>query len=312
MLPWRDVLHEGPVPAGLALAELSEVRARFIADARLGGDYEEVLTDFRARDAALARFVEHEETVLWFEHDLYDQLQLLQLLDWFAARDRGEMRLSLICIGTFAGRPSFRGLGELTPTELASLFPSRHTVTNAELALARIAWQAFRSPDPIAIEAVLAGETSALPFLRAALLRHLEEVPAAVNGLSRTERQLLEVILAGSQTPYAIFAAWQMKEEAPYMGDTPLWWHLKRLSEGSHPLVMRTDGGRFLMPNEAQGPEQFPAQHIALTDAGRAILAGQADQLALNGIDRWLGGVHLHAGDPLWRWQTQAQRLVQV
>jgi hypothetical protein len=41
VLPWRDVLHEGPVPAGLALAELSRVRAGFIAD-KGWGEAEEV------------------------------------------------------------------------------------------------------------------------------------------------------------------------------------------------------------------------------------------------------------------------------
>jgi hypothetical protein len=33
VLPWRDVLHEGPVPQGLSLEELLGVRARFIAAA---------------------------------------------------------------------------------------------------------------------------------------------------------------------------------------------------------------------------------------------------------------------------------------
>ena len=31
-LSWLDVLHDGPVPEGLSLEELSEVRAEFIAD----------------------------------------------------------------------------------------------------------------------------------------------------------------------------------------------------------------------------------------------------------------------------------------
>jgi hypothetical protein len=33
-LPWRDLLHEGPVPADLDLPELSKLRARFIAVVR--------------------------------------------------------------------------------------------------------------------------------------------------------------------------------------------------------------------------------------------------------------------------------------
>lgn len=32
VLPWRDVLHEGPVPSGLSPEGLREVRARFIAE----------------------------------------------------------------------------------------------------------------------------------------------------------------------------------------------------------------------------------------------------------------------------------------
>ena len=32
ILPWRDVLHDGPVPGGLDLEALSRVRARFLAD----------------------------------------------------------------------------------------------------------------------------------------------------------------------------------------------------------------------------------------------------------------------------------------
>jgi hypothetical protein len=35
---------------------------------------------------------------------------------------------------------------------------------------------------------------------------------------------------------------------------------------------------------------------LRLTDAGDAVLAGEADRIALNGIDRWWGGTHLVPG----------------
>jgi hypothetical protein len=31
LLPWRDVLHDGPVPAGPGLDELAEIRAGYLA-----------------------------------------------------------------------------------------------------------------------------------------------------------------------------------------------------------------------------------------------------------------------------------------
>jgi hypothetical protein len=41
-----------------------------------------------------------------------------------------------------------------------------------------------------------------------------------------------------------------------------------------------------------------------ITETGQRVLQGQADFVELNGIDLWLGGVHLRA-DNLWRWDNQ-------
>ena len=41
---------------------------------------------------------------------------------------------------------------------------------------------------------------------------------------------------------------------------------------------------------------------LQLTDAGRAVLAGEADHVAICGVDRWIGGVHLQGRDVPWRW----------
>ena len=77
-LSWADVLHEGPVPGGLADDELRRVRAGFIAAAD-GVDAGEVRRRFEERDHILAAG-RAGEYVLWFEADLYDQLQIAQIL----------------------------------------------------------------------------------------------------------------------------------------------------------------------------------------------------------------------------------------
>ncbi len=130
----------------------------------------------------------YDELVLWYEHDLFDQLNLIQVLSYLAGRGPWPKPVSLICIGSFPGRPRFKGLGELTTTELGPLFDTRQPVSDAQYRLAVQAWAAFRFPEPTAIEALLRTDTSALPYLAAALERHLEEFPSTVDGLSRTER----------------------------------------------------------------------------------------------------------------------------
>lgn len=307
ILAWRDVLHEGPVPAGLSLHQLSELRAEFIA-AQDWGSLPTVKRSFAERDETLVRFREHEEVVLWFEHDLYDQLQLIQLLAWFYGRERGATRLSLICIGEYPGIHPFHGLGQLNVQQMASLFPVRHAVTPKEIKTGHLAWQAFTAPDPRELENLLALNLTALPFLRPALQRHLQQFPATRNGLSRTEQQILSAVAAGQQTPGAIFQYDQAQEEHVFMGDWTLWRYVKELCEVSEPLLQVEGRDSFLLPLEAPPPE-FWTQKLTLTATGKSVLASETDHLAHNGIDRWLGGIHLQYPETIWRWD--GVRLVQ-
>jgi hypothetical protein len=311
VLPWRDVLHDGPVPAGLASAELNRVRAGFLA-ARGWTGFDNALRGLDERDRALADAAAGGgEIVLWFEHDLYDQLQLLQVLDRLADAEAVRGRVSLVCIGAFPGVEPFHGLGQLSPEQLASLHPGREPVADAQWALARAAWAAFRAPDPAEIERVLAGDTGALPFLRGALVRHLEQFPAVGDGLSRTERQILEAVAAGAAGPRELFLADQAREERVFMGDATLWGYVRSLVDGPEPLLRVAGGGPFRLPGPDADGAAFWEQRLELTERGRAVLRGEADRLALGEADRWLGGVHLHDG-ARWRWDREAYRLVRT
>jgi hypothetical protein len=93
-----DVLHEGPAPGGLAPERWRKVRARYLAESGYG-DYDSCLAQLTRWDRTLEDFRPHEEIVLWFEHDLFDQLLLIRALHGFAGRNLGGTELSLICIG---------------------------------------------------------------------------------------------------------------------------------------------------------------------------------------------------------------------
>lgn len=283
-LSWIDVLHEGPVP-GLPLQELSDVRARAIADLGWGG-YEGTRRTFAARDAALAAFRDHEEVVLWFEHDLFDHLQLLQILDWFAGQDLGRTRLSIIQIGAFPGVDPFHGLGQLTGEQLLTLIPARKTVSTEQLALGSAAWKAFCAPQPGDIVSLLSAETRALPFLAAAIRRWLEEFPALQNGLSRTEHQLLKAAASGLHRRTAIYFDSQQHENPIFMSDASAWLRLDRLAGEPAAALERT------------APDQY-----GITPLGLRLLVSDADWIrSRGGIDLWLGGVHLEGPDAVWRW----------
>ena len=46
----------------------------------------------------------------------------------------------------------------------------------------------------------------------------------------------------------------------------------------------------------------FAQWRISLTATGAEVLGGRLDGLACRALDRWVGGVHLHPGAQVWRW----------
>ena len=301
---FREALATGPTPQDLSQDEWFVVRATYLAEGvKLEAD--QIKQDLERADAILDKISDHDETILWFEHDLFCQINLSYLLDRFSRQALGSSRLSLICIGEFPGRVNFKGLGELTAEQMASLFDTRHEVTESEMSLAQKAWAAFCSPDPTSIEQLLAEDTSALPFLRGALTQHLARFPSVRNGLGKAENKLLEFISQGQSQFGSLCPAFFNAAPAYGLGDLQIWSDLKRMAEASHPLLE-------IENFEASAPASSRLHaSLKLTETGKRVMAGQEDFVQMNGIDLWLGGVHLRE-DNLWRWDEQQQVLVQA
>lgn len=296
-----DVLHEGPAPGGLPPERWRKVRARYLAESGYA-DYDSCLAQLTGQDRLLEDYRSYDEVILWFEHDLFDQLLLIRILDGFAGRNLGGTELSLICIGEFPGVVPFHGLGQLDPQQMASLLPRRQRINEGQKLLARDAWRAFCAPDPAGLEKLVRTDTSALPFLAGALRRHLEEFPSVVNGLSRSEHQALRGVAEGAATFEELFRACQRMEERVYMGDASFFRLLHELAAPPRPLLR--------MEPAASGTVR--SQRVSLTATGREVLKGNDDWVRIRGIDHWLGGVHLQGPEAAWRWDAKAGRLVRT
>lgn len=308
-----DVLHDGPAP-DVDDDAWYELRARHLAQGDAAA-MESTRRGLAAGDRLIAG--SDGELVLWFEHDLFDQLLLIRTLDLIGRPRNGRAPASagprvrsttLICIDRFPGVNRFIGLGQLDARQLASLVDTRQLVTDEQFSLASRAWRAFRAGDPTALARLAAApeETAALPFLGDALLRFLAEYPSAAHGLSRTAANILDALADGPREAGALFAATQgqEREARPFMGDWSFFDTLRALARARVPLVTIMSG------DEAR---DLRGRAIALTDAGRDVHARRRDAVRLNGIDQWRGGVHLTgARDAPWRWDADRERLVSL
>ncbi len=298
VLPWRDVLHEGPVPGDVSDEQLRAVRAAFLSDFA-GEEPDAVLRSLAARDEALACARDHDEVVLWFEHDLYDQLQLIQILDRLARLDRGDARLAMICIGSHPAIERFTGLGELSPAQIRDLFPTREAISPRQIDLGVSAWRAFSGPNPREVERLARSETDALPFLAGALVRHLAELPSTHDGLGRTERMTLEALADGPRQAGSLFRELHEREPHPFMGDTTYWTRLMALASCPRPLI-RVERGEAVPDWGAR---------VSRLELGERVAAGRDDFTRHNPIDRWWGGVHQVGPRVRWRWDESEARL---
>lgn len=279
-LPWDDVLHDGPIPGGLSPEALATVRARHIADCGWG-TFEAVHQHFSSRDARLAQSAGDDEVLLWFEHDLYDQLQLIQVLERYGPPERRPAHLSLVCHARFVSLSS--------DDQLRADFARRTAVSETQIGLAVHAWTALRAARPEPVLALLSGQLEALPFLGDALERFLEELPGR-DGLARSERQILAAVADGAREVREVLAVIGEREPAPYLGDASVALYTQQLARGPAPLLREDDGA------------------LTLTEIGLAVLEGREDRIRVNGVHRWWGGTRLEA-DRVWRWDPDRRAL---
>ena len=289
ILVWRDALYTGPVPADLTLAQLSRVRSRFWTNGKSR-------TEFVKRDATLNTYGDYDQIVLWFGRNcVLCQLSLIQVLSWLRGKNVSATRLTWVA----------RHGGEFPPEQITRIFASRRRITSAHMRLAHRAWNAFRQPSPAGFVRLVKGNPSVLPGLCSALIRLLQEYPSTRDGLSRLERYLLKEIDTRGSTKAGCAVGTVLIRES--VGDVLLFDLLRNFVRAKRPLLY------FAKPFSGRVSSwKFSGSTLALTDTGRQVLRGKADYVAINGIDRWIGGVHLRGKRVLWRWDDKARNVVRA
>lgn len=283
-LPWRDVLHMGPVPAELELSELSAVRAKFIADLGWGNE-QKLQLDFNQRDQALRKWKQYDKVVLWFEHDLYDQLQLIQLLDFFVKDSSHSIQPELVNTNSH--------LGYYSPKDVAGLYQSRQIITQAQLQLGSMAWQAYRQSSPYQWSELLHLDTAVLPHLKNAVMRSLQELPNSQSGLNRTEFLMLQIIHQGVSNKRELFAYYNKLEPNAFHGDSGFFWYLDQLVKDTPTIVTKNK------------------ESFSLTQLGDDILNLNKKWHRHYNADHWLGGHKINT-TPRLCWDNKQMQLVET
>ena len=269
---FADPVCQGPAQDHGDLLAWLGMRARFVA-LHTGEDAGAVRQRLGREYAALNRLHRREAVWLWFEHDVWDQIALIRILSLLA--EKRQVRGVLWLVPADGVRP-FVALDDF---ELAALRPV--PLTDLQIEQAAEAWAAYAAPDPTALDA-LSRRRLAVPWLAAALRRHLRDLPWTTDGLAETERRALSAVAAGAEDAGLVLARLLVADPVFQVTGLIVKDVLRRLREGPRRLLA------------AEGP-------LRLTPRGQAVLAGR---------DRHRPGPRSHAGvrvlpDPPWFWNPE-------
>ena len=281
-----DPLCMGPV-RDLPAEAFRALRSAFISQA-FALDLATVARRVDDEYQQLQTLADDTPSVLWCEADAYDQLFLIRVL---ASLDRAPRQLELIEVAQIPGVERFIGIGQLAPDVLAWLWPQRRLIGDDAVQLAKQAWSAYCDPSPLKLAQLAHAHHPALPLLGPALLRQLQELPGAQDGLSLTERLALTSLADTGPMPFGrVFAELMAKREPlPFLGDMMFHALLRPLIDGAQPLL-----------TESATQLEWPRRMLTLTTLGHQVLSGQAYWPDHASHERWVGGTCIRPGEPHW------------
>jgi len=267
-LVWRDVLCEGPVISEFAGDLFWEKRQDFMADF-FGAKWDEFKTKCIDEFDKIKSVPQQYELVLWFEFDLFCQINMLGILHFLSRAVYKDKRVSLICVGSVEEKENLIGLGEIPPKNFNSLFENRISLNQEALSYASSVFLAFCDKDPQRITKVVQ-EHPKFPYLKGAIAAHFKRFPFKDSGLNEIEMAILNFVQEGASEPKHIVGNMLKWQKSTYygFGDAQYFNYLKKL----HPLY-----------NE----------DFTLNEAGLKILAGESNAFGIIDRNYQLGGVNV-------------------
>ncbi|RRB02825.1 DUF1835 domain-containing protein [Larkinella rosea] len=284
---WREALSEGPVNAFVPLTELWNIRQKWHRV------YDENPQPERYDQMVVQEFekwtkpTDYDEIYLWFEHDLFCQINLVFLLAQFAQRPLGSTKIKQVSVDSFPGEPFFKGIGQLSGAQLATLYLQAEELTQHELDLALKVWKAYASPEPLDIQKLLNSDFGRLRFLKTALILHLQRFPFTENNLNLIEHLLTATLMEGPLPESDLIGRFLQQDRVYGITD---------LSVGE--TIRQLNGKLWAYTDEG----------VSLTEAGADIIAGRR---TLNPVERWLGGFYQTADSP-YRWNRELEKLIEL
>ena len=191
IITWREMLCEGKTETNVGSESFWKTRFDFLhKNYKISKAWfvEKTLKEYRS----LCNHKQQDQIILWFEYDLFCQINMLAVLSWLKTHRR-YADISLVCSGDEDETEKLFGLNELSDEQLLDLFENRVHLSQNDIEYADYVWQLYCSDNPIRLENLIDFENYQFDYLSDAIKAHLKRFPTIKNGLNEVENNILQL-----------------------------------------------------------------------------------------------------------------------
>ena len=190
-ITWREMLCEGKTSIDVGSETFWKTRFKFLKSSYKVS--KKTFIDYTLKEYRnLCQKKNQQEIVLWFEHDLFCQINMIALLSWLKKYRSGE-KISLVCSGDVIGSEKRLGLSQLNKEQINTHYQNRVELTQDDIEYADYIWQLYCSDSPLRLETVYKfNPMSPFVYLTDAIAMHLKGFPSIENGLNSIENYIIQ------------------------------------------------------------------------------------------------------------------------
>ena len=231
IIVWREMLCDGSLHKDVGSDEFWKKRYDFFEN-EVGVSKIDYFDKTIKELLQLEDISNYNEIVLWFEYDLFCQVNLLGLCTYLLKHFRKNINYYLVCTGDEEGKLGLQSLSDYSSKEYELLYNNKIKITRNNLLFAVQSWDLYVDNKKEDLMDFDFDQSSKFRYLQNAITQHLQRFPSK-NGLNQIENKLLETIdtaASGRNIIVKEMLQWQHKETVYGFGDLQYYLYLKKLS----------------------------------------------------------------------------------
>lgn len=248
-ITWREMLCEGKTSIDVGSESFWKTRFDFFKSSYKVT--KKTFIDLTLKEyRTLCQKKGQQEIVLWFEYDLFCQVNMIAIISWIK-RYRKNEKVSLVCSGDVEGSKKRLGLSELNEEQIRNHFENRIELSQDDIEYADYIWQLYCSDSPLRLETVYKfNPMSPFSYLGDAIDVHLKRFPSIENGLNVVENYIVDIADTTKPTSKNELVGNLLRnQETLGFGDTQYFQKLDKLKSlftSFHPVKLSRKGKKVL------------------------------------------------------------------